>query len=524
MTTKPDIILLVLDTQRADRLGCYGHKPISPHLDQFANQSALFTQAISPAQWTIPSHASLFTGLYPTAHQVTQSNQSLGNDVAHLAEVMEAAGYETVGFCNNPLVGVLDNGFTRGFQDFYNYGGAIPTLPNQTNLPRPLNTLSQKASQLLRQVAYPIQNFFGQSDLAFRLSLNTWVTPLWSKMGNFKGQNERSVNDIIHFLTEREQQPTDKPLFLFINLMETHLPFLPPSEFIEQVSPGLLSSQASRTIMRTWNNEAYRWGAPLTEPLSTQESKVLNDLYDAEVAYQDSYLGQFFTALNERQNQADTLTLIVGDHGDGLGDHGCMGHAFVAYQELVHVPLIMHWPARVPAGTHTTPVSTRRVYHTLLDATGKLPLHKLPTYTNLNPSHIHCLTYLETIAGQDPENSAFSEIYPPLNMVKAIKRRDPALAQAFRIEETRRALVKDDYKLIHVSNDVDQLFHLASDPLELEDTVASRPGQAADLNHQLNQTIASVEQQRHHLTAGTTLDLEADEALLQRLRGLGYIE
>ena len=114
---QPDIIFIVLDTQRADRLGCYGYnKPITPYLDAFAAQSIVFEQAISPAQWTIPSHASLFTGLYPTAHQVTQSNQSLGPDQPHLAEVLRTAGYETIGFCNNPLVGILDNGFKRGFQ------------------------------------------------------------------------------------------------------------------------------------------------------------------------------------------------------------------------------------------------------------------------------------------------------------------------------------------------------------------------------------------------------------------------
>src|SRR5690606_1505633 len=99
----PDIIFIVLDTQRADRLGCYGHqRETSPNLDRFAAGGSLFEQAVSPAQWTIPSHASLFTGLYPTAHGVTQSSQSLSAGRPHLAEVLKALGYDTVGFCNNP--------------------------------------------------------------------------------------------------------------------------------------------------------------------------------------------------------------------------------------------------------------------------------------------------------------------------------------------------------------------------------------------------------------------------------------
>ena len=127
----PDIVLIVLDTQRADRLGCYGHtRPITPNLDRFAAGGALFEQAVSPAQWTIPSHASLFTGLYPTAHGVTQSSHSISSGRPHVAQVMRQLGYETVGFCNNPLVGVLNNGFKRGFGAFYNYGCLLYTSPS----------------------------------------------------------------------------------------------------------------------------------------------------------------------------------------------------------------------------------------------------------------------------------------------------------------------------------------------------------------------------------------------------------
>ncbi|MFQ5437188.1 MAG: sulfatase-like hydrolase/transferase, partial [Anaerolineae bacterium] len=109
---RPDIIFVVLDTQRADRLGCYGRqKAITPNIDQFAQKGTLFTQAVSPAQWTIPSHASFFTGLYPTVHQVTQSDHSLSPELPHLAETLRDSGYQTVGFCNNPLVGILNNGF-----------------------------------------------------------------------------------------------------------------------------------------------------------------------------------------------------------------------------------------------------------------------------------------------------------------------------------------------------------------------------------------------------------------------------
>lgn len=526
---QPDIIFIVLDTQRADRLGCYGHAgresgdSITPNLDRFAAAGTLFEQAVSPAQWTIPSHGSMFTGLYPTAHQLIQSDRTLGPDRPHLAEVLSAAGYRTIGFCNNPLVGILNNGLKRGFQTFYNYGGAIPSMPGgSTRLPWPLNRLLESYTQFLRRISYPIQNFFGQSDLAFRVSLNAWLTPIWSQMANFKGQNARSVRDVSRFLEEREQSQTEQPMFLFLNLMETHLPFRPPGEYVEQVAPYMRADREARDIMRRWNREAYRWAAPLDQPLPELESRVLSDMYDAEVAYQDDYLGQLFEVLNRRARARDTLTVIVSDHGDGLGEHQYFGHAFVAYQELVHVPLIVHWPARAPAGRRVDgPVSTRRIYHTILDAAGRLP----DDQANVDPAEVHGLTLMETIDGRDPEgHTAYAEVYPPLNFAKAVQHRQPELLERFRCLALRRAVVKDAWKLIQVSDVPDELFDLAHDPLELADRLAERPDEAGELNQRLTNMALAAETLRDTLTAGATLDLAEDEQLMQRLRGLGYIE
>ncbi len=533
----PDIVLIVLDTQRADRLGCYGHtRPISPHIDRFAAGGALFEQAVSPAQWTIPSHASLFTGLYPTAHGVTQSSHSISSGRPHLAQVMRQLGYETVGFCNNPLVGVLNNGFKRGFGAFYNYGGAIPSLPRHSNpWPWPMNRVAEAYTQFLRHISYPIQNFFGQSDLAFRVSLHAFLTPLWSKMANFKGQNERSVDDVVTFLEEREAEESDRPLFLFLNLMETHLPFWPPGEFIDRVAPYFRDSKEARTILRTWNREAYRWAAPLAEPLGELESRVLNDIYDAEVAYQDDYLGRLFDGLARRNNARDTLTVIVADHGDGLGDHGYFGHAFVAYEELVHVPLIAHWPARLAAETRIdTPVSTRRIFHTLLDAAAPTP--ELATVVDEvlgnDAPNVRRLSLRHTLSGRDPEQAtAFSEVYPPLNFVKAIESRQPELLRDFRCLSNRRAVVRPSsakstaaLKLIHVDDTPDELFDLAADPGESHNLLAQRPATVTALDRALGQMAQRVARERDALPAGAAVDLDNDELLQQRLRGLGYLE
>ncbi|MDX1664825.1 MAG: sulfatase [Candidatus Promineifilaceae bacterium] len=519
---QPDILFLVLDTQRADRLGCYGNeRGLTPNIDRFARSGVLYEQAVAPAQWTIPSHASMFTGRYATAHGVVQSSQSLTPDSPHLAEIMRSAGYETVAFCNNPLVGVLNNGFKRGFHTFYNYGGAIPSVPERSSpFPWPLSRLASSYTQLLRRISYPIQNFFGRSDLAFSIFLNAWLTPLWSRFANFKGQNERSVRDVVDFLQQREKRPRRKPLFLFVNLMETHLPFWPPAQFVDQVAPYFRRSREARTLMRKWNREAYRWAIPLAEPLEELEARVLQDMYDAEVAYQDDYLGALFETLKGRGSAVNTLSVIVADHGDGLGEHGYMGHAFVAYQELLHVPLILHWPRRLPAGHRVAqPVSTRRVFHTMIDAVGELP-----EGLRLNRADVNRLSLVDPVYGRDAEQGqAFAEIYPPTNFVKAIEHRQPELLDQFRCLSLRRTLIEGALKLVTVDGERDELFDLSLDPRELENILAERPEVAARLDEQLQRIVQLAERYHEELEAGATVELE-DERLLQQLRGLGYIE
>lgn len=514
MSKKPDILFIVLDTQRADRLGCYGYpKAITPNFDRFAQQGAIFKQGMSAAQWTIPSHASMFTGLYPTAHQITQSNQQLSPDIPHLAELMSDAGYETTAFCNNPLVGILDNGFQRGFEQFYNYGGAVPCVFEEgSRLPSPFNKLAQHVRSMMRQITQPAQQLIAMSPKALTLSVNAWLTPIWSRLGNFKGQNERSVRHLTKFLQRREETDQEKPLFMFLNLMETHFPFWPPADFLDKINPDILKNQLTKNEMVRWNREAYRWAAPLEEPLSAVESQLLSDLYDAEVAYQDHYLGMLFEVINSRANCENTLTIIVGDHGDGLGEHNCVGHAFVAYEELIHVPLVVHWPAHISANeVAEKPVSTRRVYHTMLQAAG------------INDPQ--SLSLLNVLSGNDVENgTAFSEIYPPLNFIDVLKKRHPALIDTFRCLAMRRAVIRDGFKLIDIDDQPEELFDRVKDPDELINILTKQAAQMLSMQTDIINFVENIEEQQMAVKAmGETFEVQ-DERLLQQLRGLGYIE
>ena len=127
MNKQPDIIFIVLDTQRADRLSCYGcTSETSPYLDSFVSKATQFMNAVAPAQWTVPTHASMFTGLYTSQHTMSQMHSVLPSTIPTLAERLKQTGYYTAGFSHNPLIGKMKNGLQRGFDSFinYNYAGS----------------------------------------------------------------------------------------------------------------------------------------------------------------------------------------------------------------------------------------------------------------------------------------------------------------------------------------------------------------------------------------------------------------
>jgi uncharacterized sulfatase len=516
----PNIVMIVLDTHRRDRLSLYGYdRPTSPNLDHFAAQATVFDNGISAAQWTIPSHTSMFTGEYPTTHQMLQVHGRLDERFDTVASLLHRNGYETTGFCNNPLVGVLNNGLKRGFKTFYNYCGAVPSVPRRsTRLPRPLDLVWEKYTQLLRKYSYPIQNAFAHSDFLFRMSMHPFFVPLWSKMAHFKGDTASSIRDVHQFLQEKEQRA--KPQFVFLNLMETHMPYTPPDQFIDKFAPYFREMREARDIIRQYNVEAYRWLLPLEAELETLEYKVLSDMYDVEVNYQDHLLAPLLEYLSQVEN---TLTIIVADHGEGLGEHHFMGHSFVTYQELVHVPLIIKFPEALGQAQRVAEnVSTRRIFHTILHA----------SQTQLNETAyrpavgVAELSLVQTVASrQDPEQGCvFVEAYPPSSIVTILEKHAPQAIDRFHCTTNRWAVYKDEHKLVRIAGVHDELFDLILNPHEDKNLIDQKTEQAKKLRARLNAFVSqAIARQPDSWQQHQSLNLD-DEDVLKQLRALGYIE
>ena len=437
---RPDIVFIVLDTQRADRLSCYGYPlPTSPHLDTFAADATLFNDAVSAAQWTVPSHASMFTGLYPSTHGVLQSYSVLPDTLTTLAERLDAGGYFTAGFCNNPLVGVINNGLRRGFQSFLNYSGLLTSRPNEAGIRRGLmGRYRQLFKRLLAGGLNQVQDAFARSEALLALSFSPLMVPLWQTALSFKGNTAKSLDDVAQLLIHRKGLEADQPIFSFVNLMGTHMPYHPPRKYVEQFAPNVLKDKVARHYLRQFNSDVYGWLAPLVGTLNDHQKATLDGMYDAEVASQDALLGHFFQTIKHHGALDNTLVIICSDHGEHLGEKQFMGHSLSVYNELVRVPLIIRDPRNhFPRGTvRSDVVSTRRLFHSVLEASG------------LASEEERSLSLANT-AGYDPEDRyVFSEAIPPENVVSLLQKRQPELVRNRACDQTRRAVWIGNHKLI----------------------------------------------------------------------------
>jgi uncharacterized sulfatase len=519
--TRPDIILIVLDTLRADRLSCYGYpRETSPHIDAFAKNGVVFERAISPAQWTIPAHASIFTGEYPTTHMTTQIYDRNGGELTMLAEALQEAGYQTIGFCNNPLLGVVENGLDRGFEKLYLYGGAMPNRPSVADArPRMLGRNAQRLDRLLRRSMILFQDLFARNSFLLRIALSPWIAPFWQRHGNFKGNTALSLRDTVGYLRTRRHKGAEHPAFVFINLMETHLPFAPLPRFIRRFAPYYRKDREARRFMQSYNRAPYRWMLPMTEPLTEPQDRVLNDLYDAEIAYEDHLLRYLFRYLDESGVRENTLVIITSDHGEGLNRHHFVGHSLVAYDDLVRVPLILRYPDRYLGGLRiSTPVSTRRIFHTALEIAGVRPASD-----SLNDD-LERLNLARTIDGPDPEDGiVFTEAYTPETLLTLMKGEKRHIIELFRCNQMRRAAYRENYKLITVGGQPDELFDVISDPDELHNLIDREPGLTTELNRLLTDFVLAADMRRPANREAARMALD-NETIAERLRGLGYIE
>jgi uncharacterized sulfatase len=381
--------------------------------------------------------------------------------------------------------------------------------------------LSELALHTLRRIARPIQNAFADSSALFQGALDPFWVPIWTRIANFKGNTPRSIRDVARFVEQEMGRARGQPHFVFVNLMETHLPYSPPDEFVETFVPSYDERGAAWAFLRAFNRRASDWFTPPEEPFSDLEARALAHMYDAEVAYQDHLLAELLEVLDRPAYQEHTMVVFVADHGEMLGEHQLMGHAFGVFQELIHVPLLIRLPGQTHGRRVVSPVSATRLFHTALDVAG------LTVYESdySRPVDVESLSLVDASLGRsEPRGVVYSEAYAPEFALQVMEARKPALIEQLHCRTTHWAAYEGRYKLISVEEIDDRLFSLDADPLERQGVDGGADaGHKHRLMGQLKAFLEGARARRPDFLVQRAPNLD-DIIVQQRLRDLGYIE
>ncbi len=310
----PNVVLVSVDTLRADATSPYGGRLRTPEFEALAQDGVLFEHAFAPASETAPSHATLFTGQEVLHHGVLRNGAALGDGADTLAELLRSRGYDTAGFVSS---WVLDPrfGWSQGF-DVYDA------------------TFSEEGATLDKE-----RFDFGYEGAA-------WLEPGFAGLDRRASQTDEVA---ARWLGEARE-----PFFLFVHYFDPHAPYLPPRKYSSRI----------RQLEIDLSGRSH---------LGLTPEQILNRIkrYHGEVLYVDDAIAALVARLRQRRLERPTLLVVTADHGEGMGTHAWMEHGMFLYEELTRVPLLFVWLGPRGAATRiATPVGLRDVAPTIAELAG----------------------------------------------------------------------------------------------------------------------------------------------------------
>ncbi len=320
---QPNVVLVVLDGVGAKHLGSYGyHRSTSPELDRIAGEGVVFDRAFAAAPWTLPSHASLFTGLQQSSHGAGWEHPHLADghrrtagfaDAYTLAEALRARGFQTCGVSADPHLNA-EHGMSQGFDYYFD----------------------------LHATSIPDRLFV--SDLLHRLGMSP-------HRHDWASNSKHAVATALSWLKQPRFRDPQQPFFLFLHLDEAAAPyrlppsfedagrFLPPGANLESLTPAYYGDDEPRHL--------YHQGK---RPLEPDEARIQTALYDASILYLDRQILALLEGMREQSLLEDTLLVFTSSHGEEFNEQNRFGHQFTLSDRVLHVPLIMRMPRLLPAG------------------------------------------------------------------------------------------------------------------------------------------------------------------------------
>ncbi len=495
-----NVVLIVVDTLRADFLGAYGADVETPVFDGLARKGVLFTRARSHIPITGPSHASLFTSRLPMEHGVLNNAQELADGFPTLAESMQATGRQTAAVIS---LGVMQRkfGFNRGFD---RYGDDFPRdwMKNASEVTDEALMLTDEALArpylLWAHYSDPHEPYAPPNLNYPRIELRLDG----KRFGEIDagGRGLRFDLEIPPGATELELVPLDvEPgrsyRFDTLRIDDPSIEIEPLGGWRmreKRVGPPTYQTTLPATLrLNNPTAQSVSTGLLLTckQLLSKPE---IRERYAGEIEYADGEIGRLLAGLEERGLMDNTLVIFASDHGEGLGNHNHVGHVSQLYDTLIHVPLVFVWPENLPEGlVIDEPVGLVDVFPTVADLLGLA-----------RPAEASGLSLTPLFRGEAlPRRAFLAATYPPESA------------------SSKRAIVLDGHKFIHswtAERDWVELYDVVNDPGELENLAQSHPEILERLRAEIQRRLAE-------LSEGSTVEAELSEEDKAQLRALGYL-
>ena len=486
---KPNVLIVLWDTVRADRLTPYGYdKPTTPHLNAWAEKHAVvFEQAISPAMWTVPSHASMFTGMMPTTHGAGYDWRWLDSNNVTAAEHFGANGWDTYAFSANPNLSTGRVNLLQGFE----------TVDLSWGRSWKGRVAKNTRKKLLKK------------------DKSTEISPAYrgGASSTFSYNAAPFTDDgLFGFIDARGEDAP--PWFAYLNYMEAHKPRVPSVQARRKVADDETIRLGLKTDLTMKSQLEYSFGQ---KEYTEAELDAINAVYDATLVDLDNATKDIFEGLESRGILDDTIVVFTSDHGENLGEHHLFGHRHGVYQQLVHVPLIISYPRKLQPGRVSKPVANVDIYSTLCELAGiDRPDTKMSRGVLTAPiASLAQNVFTESISvdrlGWQKIQNWFEVDENPL-------------------EQKFKAVVQGRWKLITATDDAGNplpgdtvLYDLETDPEELTNVAASQPDKVAELTALLDEWKASVpayDPSARPEGEGPKID---SEAMRKQLEMLGYL-
>lgn len=485
--TTPNIILITMDTVRADHLSCYGYQRLTtPNVDQLAREGVLYKNAYSTTSWTLPSHASIFTGRYPSKHGahynpnfkniaeatyeqkqgftfddlINQSIFKLSEGNITLAKIFSERGYRTAGIIGGLYASSIF-GLAQGF-DYYN--------DNFYNVEKDASFyVLYRAVELI----FPLKDVIVQYGYSSLKRLGSHLNKV-----------------AFEWLEENYKQP----FFLFINYFDAHQPYLtpPPYDKYFQKTPKNIILKHSSPLDLNYSNALYRLINEVISGnyhLTPQERDLLISQYDDEIRYLDHCLGLLFERLKALNVYDNTLIIVVSDHGEAFGEHDVLTHSRTLYEELLRIPMILKYPSNNPQ---------RGI------------IEKQVSLVDLFPT---ILAFLDFPIPSGIDGEILSHSDHPIIAEWHMQWFDPN-----KYLRDLKTIYQGKEKYIWASNAQHELYDLEQDPGETINLFKKFPQRAQRMEQTLKQWLSSFKPM-----AASDSKIKLNESDIERLRALGYV-